>query len=172
MGSGVDYLNRATNSGSTEQTMECWQSSPRETEPGMPLSPLPAHLTEFLRRPNPAVVASIKPNGELHTAATWYEVTDDDTLLLNMDGTRARLKYLRLDPRIALTVFDADNWYAHVSVTGTVREIRPDIGLEDIDRLARRYTGHEYADRNRESWTAIIDITRWHAWKSSATVDR
>jgi PPOX class probable F420-dependent enzyme len=138
----------------------------------MPLSPLPAHLTEFLRRPNPAVVASIKPNGELHTAATWYEVIDDSTLLLNMDGTRARLRYLRLDPRIALTVLDEDNWYAHVSVTGKVREIRADAGLEDIDRLARRYTGGEYADRNRESWTAIVDITRWHAWKSAATVER
>jgi len=138
----------------------------------MPLTPLPAELADFLRRPNPAVVASIKPNGELHTAATWYEIARDNTILLNMDGSRARLKYLRLDPRVSMTVIDADDWYAHVSVTGTVREIRPDPRMEDIDRLSHRYTGHPYRDRNRDSWSAIIGITRWHAWKASAIIGR
>jgi PPOX class probable F420-dependent enzyme len=136
----------------------------------MPLPPLPADLAAFLAKPNPAVVASIKPNGELHTAATWYELAADGTVLLNMDGTRARLRHLRLDPRVALTFIDADNWYSHVSVTGTVREIRSDPGLEDIDRLSRHYTGREYADRQRDSWTAVVEITRWHAWRHSATV--
>jgi len=138
----------------------------------MPLPPLPAELADFLRRPNPAVVASIKPNGELHTAATWYEFAHDNTILLNMDGSRARLKYLRLDRRVSMTVIDADDWYAHVSVTGTVREIRPDPGLEAIDRLSHRYTGHPYRDRNRDSWSAIVEITRWHAWHAGAVVDR
>jgi PPOX class probable F420-dependent enzyme len=138
----------------------------------MPLAPLPADLTKFLERPNPAVVASIKPNGELHTAATWYEVVDGKTILLNMDGSRARLKYLRLDPRVALTVMDADDWYAHVSVTGTVREIRRDPDLDDIDRLAFRYTGGPYGDRDRDSWSAIVEITRWHGWKAGAAIAR
>jgi len=138
----------------------------------MPLPPLPDGLANFLRRANPAVVASIKPNGELHTAATWYEIALDNTILLNMDGSRARLRYLRLDPRVSLTVIDAADWYAHVSVTGTVREIRPDPGLEDIDRLSHHYTGHPYPDRDRDSWSAIVEITRWHAWKASAVVDR
>jgi PPOX class probable F420-dependent enzyme len=137
----------------------------------MPLPPLPPELTAFLKDPNPAVVASIKPSGELHTAATWYELGPGDTILLNMDGTRARLRYLRLDPRVALTIIDADNWYSHVSVTGVVREIRSDPGLEDIDRLSTRYTGRPYSDRQRVSWTAIIEITRWHAWKNSATIE-
>jgi PPOX class probable F420-dependent enzyme len=136
----------------------------------MPLPPLPSELADFLRSPNPAVVASVKPNGELHTAATWYELGSDDTILLNMDGARARLRHMRLDPRVALTVIDAGNWYSHVSITGTVREIREDAGLQDIDRLARHYTGRPYADRERESWTAIVEIGRWHAWRNSSTV--
>lgn len=63
----------------------------------MPLSPLPQELIEFLRRPLPAVVASVKPSGELHTTATWYEMVDDRTTLVNMDARRARLTFLRLD---------------------------------------------------------------------------
>ncbi|MET0829961.1 MAG: TIGR03618 family F420-dependent PPOX class oxidoreductase [Microbacterium sp.] len=138
----------------------------------MPLAPLPADLVTFLERPNPAVVASIKPNGELHTAATWYEVVDDRTILLNMAGSRARLKYLRLDPRVALTVTDSDDWYTHVSVTGSVAEIRADRGLTDIDRLALRYTGRPYGDRDRDSWSAFVKITRWHGWNANAAVVR
>lgn len=136
----------------------------------MPLAPVPADLLTFLQRPNPSVVASATPNGELHTAATWYEALDDATVLLNMDGSRVRLKYLRSDPRVALTVLDADDWYSHVSISGSVREIRQDEGLVDIDRLATRYTGHPYGDRNRDSWSAIVEIKRWHGWKANTAL--
>jgi PPOX class probable F420-dependent enzyme len=132
----------------------------------VPKGPVPPEIQEFLRRPNPCVVATIRPDGDLHTAATWYEWEDDGTVLLNMDASRLRLGHMRADPRVALTVLDNDGWYSHVSLIGRVREIRPDPGLADIDRLATRYTGAAYRDRARESWTAIVEITRWHSWGS------
>jgi PPOX class probable F420-dependent enzyme len=130
----------------------------------VPTGPVPDDLQEFLRGPNPCVVATIRPDGELHTAATWYEWLDDGTVLLNMDASRVRLGHMRADPRVALTVLHEGNWYSHVSVIGRVREIRPDPGLVDIDRLATRYTGKPYRDRGRDSWTAIVEVTRWHTW--------
>ncbi|MFD1713745.1 pyridoxamine 5'-phosphate oxidase family protein [Amnibacterium flavum] len=135
----------------------------------MPQKPLTANVTEFLRRPNPAVVASVRPNGELHTAATWYELTDDGTILLNMDGTRARLKYLRNDPRVSLSVVGADDWYAHVSLSGRIREIRRDPDLADIDRISTHYLGQIYADRERDSWTAVMEVTTWFGWGPGLT---
>jgi PPOX class probable F420-dependent enzyme len=118
----------------------------------------------MLRRPNPCVVATIAPNGDLHTAATWYVWEDDGTVLLNMDASRRRLPHMRADPRVALTILDGDSWYRHVSLVGRVREIRRDPDLEDIDRLSRHFTGQPYRDRQRESWTAIVEIDRWHGW--------
>jgi PPOX class probable F420-dependent enzyme len=115
-------------------------------------------------KPNPCVIATVRPDGELHTAATWYEWPGDGTVIVNMDASRRRLGHMRADPRVALTVLDADAWYHHVSLAGRVRELRPDPDLADIDRIARRYTGREYRDRNRDSWTAVIEVTRWHAW--------
>ena len=73
----------------------------------MPKPPLPASLIEFLSQPNPAVIATIAPNGGLHTAATWY-VWDDGRVLVNMDETRTRLAHLRNDPRASLTVLGKD----------------------------------------------------------------
>jgi PPOX class probable F420-dependent enzyme len=130
----------------------------------MPRPPVPPELDEFLRKPNPCVVATIRPNGELHTAATWYEWTDDGAVLLNMDGSRSRLGHMREDPRVAMTVLGAESWYSHVSLVGRVREIRPDPDLADIDRLSQRYDGRPYGDRARDSWTAIVEIERWHSW--------
>jgi PPOX class probable F420-dependent enzyme len=130
----------------------------------VPPPPLPPDLIDFLRKPNPSVVATIRSNGDPHTAATWYEWAEDATVLVNMDASRVRLKHIRNDPRVSLTVLDAENWYAHVSLVGRVREIRRDRDLADIDRLSQRYDGRPYGDRGRESWTAVIEVERWHAW--------
>jgi PPOX class probable F420-dependent enzyme len=130
----------------------------------MPKGSPPPELQEFLRRPNPCIVATIRPDGELHTAATWYEWTDAGTVVVNMDASRQRLGHMRADPRVALTVLDAENWYKHVSLIGRVEEIRPDPELEDIDRISRHYSGNAYRDRQRDSWTAEVEIQRWHGW--------
>jgi PPOX class probable F420-dependent enzyme len=135
----------------------------------VPAGPVTAELQAFLRRPNPCVVATIRPDGELHTVATWYEWLDDGTVLLNMDASRRRLGHMRADPRVALTILDAQSWYSHVSLIGRVRELRRDAGLADIDRLALRYTGRPFRSRDRDSWTAIVDVERWHSWGEPGT---
>jgi PPOX class probable F420-dependent enzyme len=124
----------------------------------------------MLRAPNPCVIASMALNGELHSAATWYEWRDDGTVLLNMDASRRRLDYLRNDPRVALTILDAQTWYRHVSLVGRVRDIHRDPNLEDIDRLSQHYRGIPYADRNRQSWTAIVDVLSWHGWQRGRAI--
>lgn len=136
----------------------------------MPKPPLPDDLQEMLKAPNPCVVASMALDGELHSAATWYEWRDDGTVLLNMDASRRRLGYLRNDPKVALTILDAQTWYRHVSLVGRVRDIHPDPNLEDIDRLSQHYRGTPYGDRNRESWTAIVDVLSWHGWQRGRTI--
>lgn len=117
-----------------------------------------------MRRPNPCVIATVRQDGELHTAATWYDWEDDGTVLVNMDASRRRLGHMRADPRVALTILDERSWYSHLSLIGRVREIRPDPGLVDIDRLAARYTGKPLSHRDRDSWTAIVEVERWHSW--------
>jgi PPOX class probable F420-dependent enzyme len=89
---------------------------------------VPPEVEEFLRRPNPAVVATLRPDGSPHSVATWYD-WDDGLVLLNMDESRLRLRFLRRDPRAALTVLGADSWYSHVSLFGRVVRIADDEDL-------------------------------------------
>jgi PPOX class probable F420-dependent enzyme len=131
----------------------------------LPQVPLPPELDEFLRRPNPAVVASLRPDGSPHTAPTWYD-WDGERVLLNMDESRLRLGFMRRDPRVALTVLGGEeHWYAHVSLLGRIVGIEDDPELADIDRLAVRYTGQPFRTRDCKRVSAWLEPERWHAWR-------
>lgn len=132
----------------------------------MPAAPVPDDVAEFLAEPNIAVVATLNRKGNPHTAATWYD-WEDGHVMLSMDHTRLRLRHLRNDPRVAMTVIDTGDWYRHISLHGEVDEMHDDDGLADIDRLARRYTGADYETRDSRRVTAWVRIDRWHGWDAS-----
>jgi PPOX class probable F420-dependent enzyme len=129
----------------------------------MPPPPLPPELDEFLRAPNPAVIATVRPDGSPHTTATWYD-WEDGLALVNMEDSRLRLRFIRRDPRVALTVLGSESWYRHVSLIGRVIRLEDDPDLADIDRLALRYTGKPYRLRDRMRVSAWIEPERWHGW--------
>jgi PPOX class probable F420-dependent enzyme len=133
----------------------------------MPTSPLPDELTAFLAAPNPSVIATVTPQGEPHSAATWYLV-EDGRVLVNMAATRKRLDHMRRDPHVSLTVLGRNEWYRQVTLRGRVTEIADDDGLEGIDRLARHYTGQAYARRADPRVNAWIEVDAWYGWHGGA----
>jgi PPOX class probable F420-dependent enzyme len=133
----------------------------------MPRAPLPPELLDFVRRPQVAVIATLRSDGAPHTVATWYDVEDDGMVLVNMDASRRRLEHMRNDPRVSLTVLEARNWYRHVSLLGRVVRIEDDPELRDIDRLARRYTGSPFGRRDAHRVSAWIAVDSWNAWDDS-----
>ncbi|HYZ54757.1 MAG TPA: PPOX class F420-dependent oxidoreductase [Streptosporangiaceae bacterium] len=127
--------------------------------------PLPEAAVAMLTKANPAVITTLRPDGQPVSTATWY-LWDNGRVLVNMDEGRKRLEHMRNDPRVALTVLDADDWYTHISISGRVTEMREDTDLADIDRLARHYLGKQYPERDRRRVSAWISIDRWHGWGS------
>jgi PPOX class probable F420-dependent enzyme len=125
--------------------------------------PLTDSVRDLLRRPNPAVIATIGRNGQPVTAATWYILEDDDRIMFNIEDGRARIRHLAADPRFALTVL-ADNWYTQLSLQAVVVETSEDSDLADIDALSIHYGGHAYPirDKRRLSYRGVIDT--WFGW--------
>jgi PPOX class probable F420-dependent enzyme len=134
----------------------------------MPRGPIPAAVLRFLEQPNIAVVATMMPSGFPHTAATWYD-WEDGRVLLNMDESRRRLEYMRLNPRVALTAMEEGAWHQQVSLIGQVASIEPDTGMHDIDRLAVRYTGEPFERRDQHRWSAWVDVDIWYGWSGGGT---
>jgi PPOX class probable F420-dependent enzyme len=128
----------------------------------VPRPPLPQHIIDVLQRPNHAVMGVVRPDSTPVTVPTWY-LWEDGRLLVNMDAERRRLRYVRANPRVSLTVLDGGNWYNHVSVQGRMT-LEDDPDLSGIDRLASHYQGMPYPDRNRPRVNGWIDIDFWHAW--------
>jgi PPOX class probable F420-dependent enzyme len=129
----------------------------------MPRVPVPPEIDAFLARPNPAVVATVSPSATPHTAATWYD-WEDGRVLLNMDESRLRLRYMRQNPAVALTVLGEDSWYAQVTLLGRVVSIEDDPDLADIDRLSIRYGGDRFQDREARRVSAWMEPDRWSGW--------
>jgi PPOX class probable F420-dependent enzyme len=125
--------------------------------------PLTAEAVELLKKANPAVITTLRPDGQPVSTATWY-LWDEGRVLVNLDHVRARLKHMRNDPRVSLTVLAGDDWYTHVSIVGQIGTIQEDAGLVDIDRIAQHYIGKPYPVRDRQRFSAWIEIDRWHGW--------
>lgn len=129
----------------------------------MPNAPVTPEVDAFLRRPNGAVIATVRRDGAPYTAATWYD-WDGDTIYVNMDEARVRLGHMRRDPRVAVTVFDVESWYWQASLFGRVLRIEDDTDFAGINRLARRYIGSDYPDTSRGRVSAWIAVDSWSGW--------
>ncbi|GAA1712221.1 PPOX class F420-dependent oxidoreductase [Dietzia cercidiphylli] len=141
------------------------ESHPSEAHPSG--SPLTDDLRRLLARPNPCVMATLRKDGSPVTVPTWYRLVAD-RIHLNLDAGRVRLQHLRRDPRVALSVLDADDWYSHVSIQGRITEIAEDPDLAGIDALSRHYTDQPYPVRDRARVDVWLEIERVHTWGSAA----
>lgn len=112
-------------------------------------------------------MATVQRDGTPHTAATWYD-WDGGSVLLTLDATRRRLRYLRENPAVSLTVFDGQDFLRHVTVSGRAVEFADDPELAVADRLAQRYFGQPYPDRGRPRVSVWVAIDRWHSWDGAS----
>jgi PPOX class probable F420-dependent enzyme len=111
---------------------------------------------ELLRRPNLAIVGTIRPDGTPQLTPTWVD-TDGEHVLVNTAEGRWKTRNLRRDPRISVTVVDRDDPYDWVSVTGTA-ELTHEGAEEHIHRLSHKYRGKDY-DKPKDPQRILVRIT-------------
>lgn len=98
---------------------------------------------ELLESAAVATVATINADGSPHLSLAWVGVEDGEIVFGTLDDQR-KLRNLRRDPRIALTLQSArvNAWglREYLVITGTAR-ITDGGGPELLQRLARTYIG-------------------------------
>jgi PPOX class probable F420-dependent enzyme len=91
---------------------------------------------------NFAWVATVGPDGAPQLTTVWVEY-DGKHVVFNTEKKRAKLRNLERDPRVSISVADANNPYHYIEIRGRVVEITEQGGFDGIDRLAKKYIGQD-----------------------------
>lgn len=106
---------------------------------------------------NFATVSTLNADGGPQASVVWYQ-RDGDTVVFSATEGRAKVRNLRRDPRVSITVFDMDNPYHSVELRG-VAEIVPDPAKELPPALSLRYLGEAPPPESDEIARVIVRVT-------------
>jgi PPOX class probable F420-dependent enzyme len=124
-----------------------------------------AELNDTVRRlldePNPAVLATINPDGSPQTSVVWVTRNGNDLLLSSAAGRRKE-RNMRRDPRVSLTVADRRDPQLYAEIRG-VAAITEDAGRRFAVQLEEQYegpgAGDEFLQLPPEVIRVIVTIT-------------
>ncbi|MFI2371396.1 PPOX class F420-dependent oxidoreductase [Streptomyces sp. NPDC018833] len=126
---------------------------------------MPMSLSDSARlifdAPNPAVLATVLPDGSPQTSVVWVG-REGDELVVSSQAGRRKDRNIAREPRVSLTVYDREDPLRYVEVRGTAT-VAEDEGRELAMRLAEEYegpgAGQEYLDLPPEAVRVVIRIT-------------
>ncbi|MBG0856173.1 PPOX class F420-dependent oxidoreductase [Streptomyces spinoverrucosus] len=123
-------------------------------------SPSPVSFNDSVRAlldgKNFAGVATLGPDGAPQNSVVWIKREGDTVLFSSTDG-RQKVRNLRRDPRISLSVFDLANPYTSVEIRGTA-EILPDEGKRLPYELSHKYLGIDPPAEKDDEVRVIIRV--------------
>jgi len=100
-------------------------------------------LLDLLRRPSTCYVATTMPDGSPQLTQVWVD-TDGEHVLINSVQSHVKTRNVERDPRVALTVADAENPRRYFQVRGRVLKVTTDGAVEHIEALSQKYMGAPY----------------------------
>ncbi len=118
------------------------------------LSPQQVRL---LNAPHFATVATVMPDGSPEATVIWIE-SDPEHVYFNTAMHRLKARNIQRDPRVAVTAFNPDNPYEGVAVRGRA-ELSTEGAQDQIERLARAYTGRPFRELGPDEVRVVVKIT-------------
>jgi len=123
------------------------------------MAQIPDEAVHLLEGQHFAHVATVMADGTPQVTPVWID-HEGDTVTFNTAAGRFKEKNLRRDPNVAISIIDAANPYAPLTIRGKVTEITEEGADEQIDALAKRYMGvDEYPLRQPGEQRVMVKIT-------------
>lgn len=105
---------------------------------------IPSDLHDLFEKASIAHFVTMMPDGTPHATPVWIDIESDrNRLLVNTERGRRKEKYVRENPKVAVSMIDPDNPYRYLSVSGEVNEITTKGAREHINKLTQRYTSKD-----------------------------
>jgi PPOX class probable F420-dependent enzyme len=135
---------------------------------------MPVSLSDAVRKlldePNPAVLATINPDGSPQTSVVWVGLDGDDLVISTAAGRRKE-RNVRRDPRVSLSVYDQDDPEQYAEIRG-LAAVTEDAGRNLAVRLAEEYegpgAGQAFLDLPPEVVRVVVRVTPQHVAGSAA----
>lgn len=105
---------------------------------------------------NFASVATLGRDGAPQNSVVWIKREGDTVLFSSTDG-RQKVRNLRRDPRISVSVYDLANPYSSVEIRGTA-EVLPDEGKRLPHELSHKYLGIDPPAEKDDEVRVIIRV--------------
>ncbi len=116
---------------------------------------LPRKLQELIDAKNFGSLATVMPDGSPHVAPVWVDYDGGD-VIVNTDEGRQKMKNIRRDPRVAMDIYSLQNPYDMVALRGRVVDIKREGAREHIDKLSKKYTGHDIYQMHQPGERRVI----------------
>lgn len=108
---------------------------------------------ELLGARNMAHLATLMADGSPHVSPVWVGI-EGDRLAIFSTAPHLKVRNMRRDGRVAISVCDEHNPYRSVLIRGrVVEEIEGPAAVEIMDRISNRYVGTDFPVR-----TAIVSF--------------
>lgn len=118
---------------------------------------IPEQYHDLLASTALAHIATIGPNGEPQVTPVWFG-WDGEHVRFSQTSTRQKLRNLRRDPRIALSIVDPANPLRYLEIRGRVVAVEPDPELAFINRMAQKYLGRERYPWHRSGDERVVVV--------------
>jgi PPOX class probable F420-dependent enzyme len=120
------------------------------------MKPLSDESKALLDAPNIAHLSTLMEDGSPKTEPVWIG-REGDRVFITTDRKSIKATNIDRDPRVALSVADANNPYRQLLIRGRVVETRPDDDLVGMDALSQKYLGQPMP-RRRWSGRLVLVI--------------
>jgi len=112
-------------------------------------------VRSLLSRPNFAHLSTIMPDGSPNNSPVWITEQEDRILISSEQGS-LKVRNLRRDPRVAISVIDFHDPYEEIQIRGRVVEIRDDSKFEFLDTISHKYIGKAYPVRDLAGVVVLV----------------
>lgn len=99
-------------------------------------------LQYLLRKRVVCFFATIMPDGSPHVTRTWVD-SDGTSILINTVEGHQKLRNVRRDPRVMISIVDPAHWERAVSIRGRVAAITTEGADLHFQQLIQRNLGRE-----------------------------
>ncbi|HET9292093.1 MAG TPA: PPOX class F420-dependent oxidoreductase [Actinomycetes bacterium] len=104
-------------------------------------------VRQLAKERNFAVLTTLLPDGQPMSHVMWIDC-DDEHVVINTETHRQKVKNIRRDPRVTVTIWDAGDPYRYAEVRGeAVETVAGPEARAHIDELSMKYNGHEYRNQ-------------------------